>query len=257
MKKLILTVISSLFCTALFAQANAHFTTSGKIEYEKRVNMYAVIKKRLGNDDNGFASQAFDNYKKNQPQFKTLKSTLTFTNNKTSFTPAPVETVSNNWFGDMPESHQDNIIYTDFDTQVSTSSKKVFEEQFLVKDTVRKINWKITDETREIAGYTCRRANALIMDSIYVVAFYSDEIPVSGGPESFTGLPGMILGLALPHDNITWFATSVTDVTVPEAQLTIPKKGKATTYKGLETTLKKVMKDWGTWGQSYLKIFLL
>ena len=31
---------------------------------------------------------------------------------------------------------------------------------------------------------------------INVVAFYKDDIPVSGGPESFNGLPGMILQVA-------------------------------------------------------------
>ncbi|QXV65478.1 GLPGLI family protein [Mucilaginibacter sp. 21P] len=257
MKNLLITFIASLFCSSLFAQANAHFTTTGTVEYEKRVNMYAIIKKRLGNDEGGFASQAFENYKKTQPQFKSLKSTLTFTGNKTLFTPIPPAEAGNNWFGDMPESKQQNVIYTDLNTNVATASKEVFEEKFLLKDTLRKINWKITDETREIAGYNCRRANALIMDSVYVVAFYSDEIPVSGGPESFTGLPGMILGLALPHDNITWFATKVTDMPIAENQMKVPVKGKATTYKGFEATMKKVMKDWGTWGQSYLKVFLL
>ncbi|MBL4678183.1 MAG: GLPGLI family protein [Mucilaginibacter sp.] len=257
MKNLLLLFLASLFCSSAFAQASAHFTTSGTVEFEKRVNMYAIIKKRMGDDEGGFGAQAFENYKKTQPQFKSLKSTLTFTGNKTLFTPIePTETV-NGWFSDMPESKQQNTIYTDLSTLVSTANKGVFEEKFLVKDTVRKINWKITDETRDIAGYTCRRANALIMDSIYVVAFYSDEIPVSGGPESFTGLPGMILGVALPHDNITWFATKVTDMPVAENQMKIPAKGKATDYKGMEATLKKVMKDWGTWGQSYLKTFLL
>lgn len=257
MKNLILTIIASLFCSSIFAQTNAHFTTSGTIEYEKRVNMYAIIKKRMGNDEGSFGAQAFENYKKTQPQFKVLKSTLTFNNNKTLFTPAAPAESNNSWFSDVPEGLQGNTVYTDLGTSISTSAKRVFEEQFLVKDTVRKINWKITDETREIAGYNCRRANAVIMDSVYVVAFYTDEIPLSGGPESFTGLPGMILGVAMPHDNITWFATKVTDMPIPENQLKIPAKGKATDYKGFVATMKKVMKDWGTWGQSYLKSFLL
>ncbi len=57
-----------------------------------------------------------------------------------------------------------------------------------MQDSTRKITWKITDEMREIAGFSCRRANAIMLDSIYVVAFYTDQIPVSGGPESFSGL---------------------------------------------------------------------
>lgn len=127
----------------------------------------------------------------------------------------------------------------------------------MVKDSVRKITWKITDETREIAGYTCRRANALVMDSIYVVAFYAIQIPVSGGPESFTGLPGMILGLAIPHENITWFATKVTDMTVDPKAMVMPKKGKPVTGKQLRETLAELMKNWGPWAQLQKKALLL
>ena len=243
--------------TALFAQ-NAHFTTSGTVEFEKKVNMYAVIKKAINKDNESWYTPAFESYKKNNPQFKTLKSTLTFGGNKTLYTPMPDDAPpSNSWFSDMPLAQQINTVFTDLSTNMSVTNKKVFDEAFLVKDTARKVTWKITDETREIAGYTCRRANAIVMDSIYVVAFYSDEIPVSGGPESFTGLPGMILGLALPHENVTWFATKVTDMTVPEATIKAPVKGKVVTYKGLTTTLTTVMKDWGEYGKKFFKIYLL
>jgi GLPGLI family protein len=253
----IIALITCLFCGSLLAQ-NAHFTTSGTIEYEKKVNMYAFLKKRMTPDNESFLAPALEQYKKTQPQFKTLKSTLTFTNNKTLFTPEePPETTNNSFFGNEPIAQQNNTIYTDLNTTISTANKKVFEQTFLVKDTVRRINWKITDETREIAGYKCRRANAVVMDSIYVVAFYSEEIPVSGGPETFTGLPGMILGVALPHENVTWFATKVTDLPVAETSLKVPSKGKAVNAAGLATTLKSALKDWGEYGQVYFKIFLL
>jgi GLPGLI family protein len=258
MKKHILILLTCLFSgSALFAQ-NAHFTTSGTIEYEKRVNMYGVIKGVINKDNESWYAPAFEAYKKGNPQFKVLKSTLTFGNNKTVYAPLPDDAPpSNSWFSDMPLAQQINTVYTDLNTNFSITHKKVFEETFLVKDTARKINWKITDETREIAGYMCRRANAIVMDSIYVVAFYSDEIPLSAGPESFTGLPGMILGLALPHENVTWFATKVTDAPVPETALKVPAKGKVVTYSGLKTTLTNVMKDWGEYGKKFFKIYLL
>jgi len=134
--------------------------------------------------------------------------------------------------------------------------KQVFEQTFLVKDSTRKIKWKITDETRDVAGYTCRRANGIMMDSIYVVAFYTDKIHVSGGPESFNGLPGMILEVALPHENVIWTATKVTDVTIPDNTLIPPKKGKPVNNKELKNTLQSVMKNWGDEAQLYLKGFL-
>jgi len=239
-----------------FAQ-HARFATEGIIEFEKSVNMHAQIKKYINKDNEMYYIPAFEQYKKTKPQFRLLKSTLTFSKDKTLFSPAPADESDRGWFSDIPATTQNNIIYTDLSTNNSVVQKTVFEETFLVRDSTRKINWKITSETRDIAGYSCRRANAIIMDSIYVVAFYTDEIPVSGGPESFTGLPGMILGVALPHENMSWFAKLVTDKPLPPGTLTAPKKGKATNNKGLLDTLMKVMKNWGTYAQHSLKSFMM
>jgi len=258
MKILPILIISALLVTANLAfSQNAHFTTSGTIEFEKTVNMFALIKRQVDQyKDDTFLEQAFESYKKNQPQFKKLKSTLAFGDNKTMFVPAEAED-NRTFFGNNAMVSQNNIIFTNLETHTFIDQKTVFEETFLVRDSTRKINWKITDETREIAGFMCRRANALVLDSVYVVAFYTEKIPVSGGPESFSGLPGMILGLALPHENITWFATKVTEGTIDSKALTPPKKGKPVNNKTLRKTLDGVMKDWGTWGQSYLKAFSL
>lgn len=259
MMKYILLSATFLFLLAgnlLFAQ-NAHFTQHGTIEFEKSVNMYALLQKQINKDNEDFFRPILESYKKTQKQFKVLKSTLTFANNKTLFTPIEPETNQGGFFSDSPLATQVNTIFTDLTTSTINSQKKVFEETFLVKDSTRKINWKITSETRDIAGYACRRANALVLDSIYVVAFYTDEIPVSGGPESFSGLPGMILGVALPHENMTWFATKVTDVPIDDKALAPPKKGKVVDNKGLLTTLRSVMKNWGDYSKLYLKAFSL
>jgi len=258
MKKLILytTCLFMLGANTLFAQ-NKHFTTNGIIEYEKSVNMYAVFQKIIDKDNEAWLQPAFDSYKKTQPQFRKLKSTLAFGNNKTMFTPIEPEAEGNTFFLDNPMVGQNNTVQTDLNTYISVDQKKVFESLFLVKDSVRKINWKITTETREIAGFTCRRANALVLDSVYVVAFYTDDITVPGGPESFAGLPGMILGLAIPHENVTWFATKVNEVPVDEKALAAPKKGKAVNRKELTATLTDVMKNWGNQSNIYLKAFIL
>jgi GLPGLI family protein len=259
MKKFITYFIVSLTLgSSLAFGQNAHFTSSGVIEFEKTINMYALFRKDINKDNESFLQPAYEQYKKNQPQFKKLKSTLTFGDNKTMFTPIEDESTNNGAFwGDDAMVKQNNTTFIDLLAGTLISQKQVFEETFLLKDSLRKIKWKITDETREIAGYTCRRANALVLDSVYLVAFYTDEIPVSGGPEAFTGLPGMILGLAMPHENVTWFATKVTE-TYPDAKaLAPPKKGKAVNYKQLEETLHKAMKDWGTWANASLKAFSL
>ena len=135
--KLIAIAVLLCTCGTIYAQ-NAHFTTSGTIQFEKSVNTFAIIKKLYGNNMEGFLQQAFDQYKKTQPQFKVLKSTLTFDNNKTLFTPIAPETAQGSFFN-LPISDQNNIVYCDFTTNISTIQKNVFEQTFLVKDTVRKI----------------------------------------------------------------------------------------------------------------------
>jgi len=241
----------------LFAQ-NVHFVKNGVIEFEKRSNMYALIKKRINKDNESYMQQGFDNYKKNNPQFKAAKSTLKFNSDKGLYKfEEDAAQSNNNWLANHPLADLKNIVATDFKTETNTIQKSVYEATYLVKDSVRKINWKITDETRDIAGYECRRANAVIMDSIYVVAYYSNQIAVSGGPESFAGLPGMILGLALPHENITWFATKVTEIAVPEKELLPPTKGKPVDNAALKKVLMAAMKDWGEYGQPGLKAFML
>lgn len=246
-----------LFAQCLFAQ-NIRFPDQGSIEYEKRVHLYAIMKRQLKDSRGNFADDLLDGLKKSDKRFSIAKSTLSFGGNKSLFTPAPEKTEGNDdgFFGGQASS-QNNIIYTDFSSGISTSQKKVYDEVFLVKDSTRKITWKITDETREIAGYNCRRANALVLDSIYVVAFYTDRIPVSGGPESFSGLPGMILGVALPHENITWFATRVTDAPVAAGTIVPPVKGKPMDQVGFKAFLNSALKGWGSYGSTALKDFLL
>ena len=257
MKHTLILLLVLLFGDNQLLAQHAHFTTSGKIEFDRNMNMYAIMKKKVTPENEAWVQQFVDAYIKANPQFKVLKSTLSFSDNKTLFVPIEPETTSNNFFGDEPMTTQNNVVYTDLATNGQISQKKVFEETFLVKDTARQIRWKITDETRVICGYTCRRANAVILDSIYVVAFYTTEIPISGGPENFSGLPGMILGVALPHENITWFATKVTDASLPPNTVVPPKKGKPADNASYHATLHKATKDWGQWGQTYIKGFLL
>jgi GLPGLI family protein len=235
----------------------AHFIISGTIEFEKRINVYVLIQKNVNKDIEAWMQPQIDFYKKNNPQFKTLNAKLEFGNYKTLYTPNEND-LSQNWLVvDNPMLNQFNTIFTDIKTKSSVDQKQVYEQIYLVKDSVRKIKWKITDETREIAGYTCRRANGIYLDSIYVVAFYTTRIPVAGGPESFNGLPGMILGIALPHENITWFAKKVKEGSIPQDAIVPPKKGKPTNEKELLKTLQEVSQNWGWRSLSYLKGFML
>lgn len=243
-----------LISNLVFSQFT-RFPVNGVIEFERKVNMHAVIQKSINKNNEAYYVPLFEQYKKTQPQFKVLKSTLSFSKDKALFSPVENSESNSNFFSWLPATIQFNTVYSDLSNQNIIVQKKVFEQTFLVKDSIRKINWKITDEFREIAGYSCRRANAIVLDSIYVVAFYTDQIPVSSGPETFAGLPGMILGVALPYEHITWFATSVTDK--PLDNLAAPVKGKVTDNKGLHSTLQSVLKQWGDKLQPILRAFML
>jgi GLPGLI family protein len=247
MKSLKYLLSSVLLSISLAATAqHVRFITQGVIEYEKRINAFAIIKQEIKLwEDDSFSAKAFESYQKNNPQFKTLKSQLYFNGETTAFVPEEETIASTGGWFNFIQFQQANHVLSNLSAGTSKMQKKVFDETYFVSDSIRKINWKITNEFRNIAGYNCRRANALVMDSIYVVAFYTDEIAVSGGPESFSGLPGMILGLALPHEHITWFATSVSDQPVSNDKLKIPTKGKPVKNQQLFEILKGALKSWG------------
>jgi GLPGLI family protein len=255
MKNSIIALSVLLLFTVNSATAQfAHFTNHGIIEFEKSVNMYALLKPK-DNEDNVFQKAYYEKYKSSQPQFTKFRSKLLFDQNKTYFQPNQEDNdkFKGGFWGSGGNQTQINEVFTNLNQGIFTTKKAVFEDEFIVKDSVRKIDWKITSEVREIAGYHCRRANAMIMDSVYVVAFYTDEIPVSGGPESFTGLPGMILGVALPYEHVTWFATKVTDIPVPDKDFVVPSKGKPATLK----SLKEIILNAGDYFKESLKSFLL
>ena len=83
------------------------------------------------------------------------------------------------------------------------------------------------------------------MDSVFVVAFFTEQILCTSGPEGFTGLPGMILGIAIPRLHTTWYATKLELIEIKETDLAAPKRGKAINQVQLQEQLKSLMKNWG------------
>ena len=168
-KKIILFAV--LLCIAVNSRAqHTHFITTGTIQFERRTNAYALIQKAMNKDNEAWMQPAFDYYKKNSPQFKVLTAKLVFGNDqKTLYTPDEADMPVNMLMGDSPMLNQFNTVFTDLTAKNTVvDQKKVFEQTYLVKDSLRKIKWKITDETREIAGYSCRRANGIYLDSVYM-----------------------------------------------------------------------------------------
>ncbi|WP_091400227.1 GLPGLI family protein [Arachidicoccus rhizosphaerae] len=256
--KTIFLYISMALALTVFIKPEAHsqnalFLNQGNITFEKTTNVLAIMKDNMG-DDNVWGAKMVEAYEKsNNPHSATQQFNLAFNGNKTLYTPIETDAPKNPMMDFMLSAGGNNQVYTNLDSSTSVAFKNIYDESFLVTDTLRNIRWKITDETRTIAGFQCRRANAIVMDSIYVVAFYTDLIPSSGGPESFTGLPGMILGLALPHKHMTWFATKVSvSPPVSSASLVPPagkRKTQVITRKALYEKMQGRLGDWGKNGQ--------
>jgi len=244
-----------LFLLPMAASAQQVFVSKGKIEFEKQVNIHREIDESWDNGEDNIWKQQM---KKNVPKVQNSYFDLYFKDDKTLYKPGreapPTLQKVPDW---MNGPASDNIVMNDLSTHQTVNQKSVYEDTYLIQDSLAKIDWRITNDTRTIAGIECRKAVGKIMDSVYVIAFYTDIILSSGGPESITGLPGMILGVAIPRINTTWFATKVELVEVKDTDLAAPKKGKKSTYAALNTQLQKSMKDWGKNGQKNIwKIML-
>jgi GLPGLI family protein len=225
----------SLLLIAAF-NASAQFTFSGKIEYERKTNLHKLWE---GDD-------WMDRWKDKLPTFFVNYFNLSFNMTQSRYEPGrEVETPKMVW-GLPPGS--DNVVHRDYTKGTVTAAKNIYEEHFLIKDAPQQHSWRILSEVRTIAGYKCRKAVTRICDSVYVVAFYTDDIPVSGGPEQMGGLPGMILEIAVPRLFTTWVAIKVEMVSVKPADVAAPDKGKVVTVQQLTTKLQESLKDWGKRG---------
>ncbi|MCU7552904.1 GLPGLI family protein [Chitinophagaceae bacterium LB-8] len=241
MKRLILLLIA-IFLVHSLLQAQALFYNTIKVEFEKTVYVQQMYKELL--------PEYFDRNKANLPITALSYFEFIGDTTKSIFKPGREVPVSpRSWYSPIADK---NIVYTDYKSDRVVAQKPMYEETFLVEDSLAKIKWKITADLREIAGFECRKAVGILNDSIGVFAFYTDNILIPGGPESIHGLPGMILGMGIPRLHTTWFATKV-EVSGVNMNIVLPAtKGKKVTYKTMMEAINKVANRWGDYGKKML-----
>ncbi len=214
--------------------SKAQFIENGVIEFEVKSN----LKKTLGND------AWSENLKDKLPNFKTAYYKYSFSNNKSKYQ-------FDHWENKeaVPEmfrqSDEKSIWFIDINKGRYNIQKDVFGSSFSIKDSLKNIHWKLSNENRIIAGFNCRKAIGKIMDSIYVFAFYTEEITIPGGPCSIHGLPGMVLGMTIPRLYTSWMATKL--ITLKDSMdISEPADSKDifTETQALHT-VKEKMKGWG------------
>lgn len=246
-KQIITTVLAQLSLLVAFGQAR--FFSSIKVEFEKTTSIRQLMKDLQEGDS--WYEQNKDRYPVSQLSY------YEFTGDTSHSIYQPGKDVPVDprvWWRPVGDK---NVVYTDYKTGKTISQKPVYEETFLVEDSLLKIKWKLTSDVRTIAGYDCRKAIGILNDTIAIFAFYTDELLVNGGPEGINGLPGMILGMGIPRLHATWFATKVEVFDVKMNKVAPATKGKKVSRKDLMTRLQRLAEEWGTYGSKLLINFVI
>jgi GLPGLI family protein len=169
-------------------------------------------------------------------------------------------------------------LYKNVKTKNITVDKEFMGKEFLVKDSLPTLDWKMEQETRVIGGYNCFKATAVRQASktdfrnfrpkkegenkekvedkdkktnfldgvelpkeITVTAWYTPEIPVNQGPENYWGLPGLILEV---NDGKTTILCSKVVLNPKEkSEIKAPTKGKEITQEAYDQTVIDKMKE--------------
>jgi GLPGLI family protein len=243
MKKLVL----SFFLLLSYMSYGQQFITAGTIEFEVKINNHKVYSGE---------GALWESIKDKLPQFSATYYKYTFKDDKSvyKFDRFDEKTRVRLW---MNEGVDVNLWYSDYKAKSFVNQKFVFDDTYLLNGALMKIDWKLSpNETREIAGFNCRKATGVIFDSVYVFAYYTDEITISGGPMGIHGLPGMILGITIPRMFSSYIATRV-ELTADPKSITPPVKGKKKDPEELRKNVLKISSDWGTWAQqSIWNIFI-
>ncbi len=228
------------------ASAQTSFQPKVKIEFEKTIYVRQLVK--------ATEPEWYEEIKDRLPE--SIVSYFDFMGDTARSVYKPGREVDQNK-GFYNTSSDKNVVYTDYSAHRSVNRKQVFEEVFLVEDSLLHIRWKLTADTRLIAGYECRKAIGFVDDTLAVFAFYTDEILITGGPESIHGLPGMILGLGFPRIHATWFATKVEVQGVDMNKVKPETKGKKTTRRAMLQQIEKALKSWGPYGRAEMMNFVI
>ena len=256
MKKI---VFSLLLITSVSIAAMAQMK-EGKISFERKVNMHRFI------TDPEMRARI--------PEFRTDKFELLFNEQASLFRTVVDEDAPDpfaNNGGDrggrgfnfrMPETST----YTDIATQMQYESRGMFEKNFLIVDSLKQNKWKISDETKTIANHVCKKATTMVPQApqmrmrfgngprpaedtaapkpkeVELVVWYTEDIPVSVGPDNYAGLPGAILEVNTDNGANVISATEVS-AKYPKKELVQPTKGDKMNRAQFQDAMKKIMED--------------
>jgi GLPGLI family protein len=213
MKNLLTVLMVSFALQVTYAQIK-----EGKIVYEQKIDLH----RRMQDEQ----------MKAMVPQFRTSRFELNFADNQSRYAmqekePDITENTGNGGivmrFGGANTEYYENFI-----TQKQVEKRELGDKDYIIEDSLRHISWKLLNETKMILGYHCKKASGKTERGSDVDAWYTEEIPVSSGPETFNGLPGMILQVDINKEEFLITAVSIYK-SANKKELKAPSKGKKIT----------------------------
>jgi GLPGLI family protein len=206
-----------------FSSSSFSQITSAKITFERKTNLYKKFK-----DENT------RRWLKEEDKIKIDYFELFITDTMSVFKPQDNELRENNSWATSK-----NTVYQNFNSNKRYVIKTMWGEELHLTDSLFKRHWKITESSRKIAGYNCRKAVWQANDSTRIYAWFSYDLFPSTGPESFNGLPGTILGIATEDGGVIYFAKKVEVLNPTPATFITPKKKKMFTIPELKADMEK------------------
>lgn len=155
-----------------------------------------------------------------------------------------------------------DVSYTNFERGTRVDQREIADKNYVVTDSIRKLNWKLTNETKTILNYTVRKAiserigtrmqmtmengemkREQVPDTTSIVAWFTTDIPVAAGPGTYQGqLPGLILELD-ENNGRTVFKAVEASSRVSLNKIKEPKDGKKITAAEFDKEREKVMEE--------------
>lgn len=132
----------------------------------------------------------------------------------------------------------------DFEKNTQFDGRTIMSKGYLIEDTLLIPKWRILNDLKEVAGHVCMKATLTdTMRKQTIVAWFAQDMPHKGGPESFFGLPGMILEIDV-NDGAMVLTADLIEMKKLSNELDPPAKlkGKKIKQADYEKLVKEQMK---------------
>jgi GLPGLI family protein len=131
-------------------------------------------------------------------------------------------------------------IFKDHHNSEITYYEIIMSNKYTFTEPMGQFNWELHDDTDSINGFFVRKATCGYSGRNWI-AWYAPEIPVSDGPYTFNGLPGLILNL---YDTDNHYVFSFLSLEVPFKKLYIDMQQKGYTEVDKMDFMKAKDRKW-------------